>query len=286
MMEGSGSGVPDGAAPSRLDRLIIALTSGLPNSWLGLRTAILLRRAVTMRLAGDTGLDVERWGLRMRLHPRGNGCEKGLLFTPQMYEVGERAELAADIAKVTATSRQFVFVDIGANVGLFSMFVASRAGGNANILAFEPEPENVRRLRFNVEANPGVPIRIFAVALGETTGSALLVPHARDRGATQTTLSADIGTDPPDSIRVPCRVLLEVLTEERLERIDALKIDVEGQEDRILSPFFRQAPREMWPRLLIIEDSSGVWRSDLFSELKALGYAISSRTKLNVMMRR
>ena len=40
-----------------------------------------------------------RWGLRLRLHPRHNGREAGLLFTPQFYEADERAALAAWIAK-------------------------------------------------------------------------------------------------------------------------------------------------------------------------------------------
>ena len=105
---------------------MIAATSRLPNVWLRLRLAIGLRRIVTKRMARDSGLDVESWGLRMRLHPLDNGCEKGLLFTPQMYETVELAELAAEIDKTTAARGPFVFVDVGANVGLFSLFVASR----------------------------------------------------------------------------------------------------------------------------------------------------------------
>ena len=70
-------------APGWLDRMVMALTKPLPDSWAGLRLAILLRRAVTMRLHyPDGALDVERWGLHMRLHPRDNGCEKNcLLYT-------------------------------------------------------------------------------------------------------------------------------------------------------------------------------------------------------------
>ena len=78
--------------PGPLDRAVIALTSSLPCNWLGLRLAIGLRRITTMRLDHPAGaLDVERWGLRVRLHPRDNGCEKNLLFTPQMYEAAELA---------------------------------------------------------------------------------------------------------------------------------------------------------------------------------------------------
>ena len=72
-------------APGPFDRAIIALTSAMPVNRLGLRLAIFLRKLVTIRLAAGA-LDVERWGLRVRLHPLDNGCEKNLLFTPQMYE--------------------------------------------------------------------------------------------------------------------------------------------------------------------------------------------------------
>src|SRR5579883_1788724 len=104
-------------APGWFDRAVLALTSRVPDNWLGLRLAILLRRAVTMRLPfPDGALDVERWGVRLRLHPRDNGCEKNLLFTPQMYEPTELKALAAEIAAAHGAQRCFVFIDIGANV--------------------------------------------------------------------------------------------------------------------------------------------------------------------------
>src|ERR1700681_1086390 len=142
------------SAPGWLDRMVMALTKPLPDTWAGLRLAILLRRAVTMRLAyPDGALDVERWGLRMRLHPRDNGCEKNLLFTPRMYEPEELGELATDIARAKEQGRSFTFVDIGANVGLFSLFVAACTGRQARIFAVEPELGNLRRLEFNILAN-------------------------------------------------------------------------------------------------------------------------------------
>jgi len=107
-----------GHAPGPLDRGVIALTSRMPDNWIGLRLAILLRRISTMRLEYPAGaLDVVRWGMRLRLHPRDNGCEKNLLFTPQMYEASELAVLSDEIAGAKSQGRSFAFVDIGANVG-------------------------------------------------------------------------------------------------------------------------------------------------------------------------
>jgi FkbM family methyltransferase len=283
---------PFGArTPAWLDSKVIAATGRLPDNWLGLRLAIGLRRIVTMRLADDNGLDVVRWGVRMRLHPRHNGCEKNALFTPQMYEPAERAELFTEIDKARAARRTFVFVDVGANVGLFSLMVASYAGANSKIIAIEPEPENLRRLRFNIAANPDIPIRVVPVALGETEGMVALNIDRRDRGGTRTRALADDGgagklDTECQALLVERRTLLEVVRQEGVSSIDALKIDVEGAEDETLVPFFRDAPAGLWPNLLIIEDARASWRSDLFSVLANCGYAIATRTKLNVVMRR
>jgi FkbM family methyltransferase len=263
---------------------VIAATSRLPNNWLGLRIAIGLRRIVTMRMRDGGGMDVVRWGLRLRLHPLDNGCEKGALFTPQMYEVLERIQLRSEIERAKETNQPFIFVDAGANIGLYSFFVASCAGPDATIIAIEPEPENLRRLQFNRAANPGIPVRVLPWALGETEGQVALQSNRFDRGGTRTrSLSSDHLSD---GHIVDCRSLLHVLEHERVTYVDALKMDVEGDEGAILHAFFGQAQEQLWPKLLIIEDNSNSWRHDLFHDLMKRGYAIAARSKHNVVMRR
>ena len=275
---------PYGArTPGFVDRAVIAATGSLPNNWLGLRLAIGLRRIVTMRLNGDEGLDVKHWGLRLRLQPRCNGCEKGVLFTPQMYEAEEREELFADIDKAKADGRVFQFVDIGANVGLFSFLVASRASASAKILAIEPELENLARMRFNIAANAGIPIRVLPIALGEHAGTVALEIDRRDKGGTFT---RPLNNDEGASVTVECRPLLDVLRQEGVQHIDALKIDVEGMEDKILMAFFNEAPSSLWPSLIIVEDTRDLWSGDLFAYLGERGYTVARRSKLNAMMRR
>ncbi len=279
-MESATNEAPFGAlAPNLFDRAVMALTVRLPDNWAGLKLATALRRLVTMRMDAADALDVERLGLRMRLHPRDNGCEKNLLFTPQMYEPPEREELAREIAR--AGGRPFVFVDIGANVGLFSLYVAATAPA-ARILAIEPEPGNFARLVFNIAANPGVPITPLPLALGDAEGRVEIVLNARDRGGTRLAAAGTQGR----GVAVRCRPLLAVVSEAGVTAIDALKIDVEGGEDTVLVPFFHDAPPSLWPRLVVIEDSSAEWSTDLFALLEAKGYAVSSRSKQNVMLRR
>jgi hypothetical protein len=71
-----------------------------------------------------------------------------------------------------------------------------------------------------------------------------------------------------------------------IDAIHAIKIDVEGAEDVVLAPLFRDAPKSMWPRLILLEDARSAWTIDLFSLLASLGYIVVSRTRLNVMLRR
>jgi FkbM family methyltransferase len=261
---------------------VIAATSALPDNWLGLRLAIGLRRIVTTRLARAEvpALDVERWGLSLRLYPLDNGCEKNLLFTPQMYEPTELAALADAID--AERGRPFVFVDIGANVGLFSLFVAARAGIRARIIAIEPEPGNMARLLFNVAVNGPLPVSALALAVGEADGEVAIALNPHDRGGTR----ARPATGGGDPVRVACRPLASVLRTEGVAGIDALKIDVEGMEDKVLAPFFRDAPPNQWPRMILIEDSRHEWSVDLFKLLEEKGYSMATRSKQNVVLKR
>jgi FkbM family methyltransferase len=257
-------------APSGFDRTVMAVTSRLPNNWPGRRLAILLRRAVTMRLARNGSLDVERLGLRLRLHPKDNGCEKNLLFTPQMYEPVELAALAAALQPRPAT-----FIDIGANVGLFSLY-AAKVAPHAKVIAIEPAPGCLERLRFNLQCNGNLAIRTRDVAVGDFCGEIGIQYYAPDLGGTMM-----VPLDDNARPKVECLTLLKILEQEQVSSVEALKIDVEGMEDSVLMPFFRDAPRSLWPRLIIIEDTSIYWRVDLFAELKSRGYVVQDRTKLN-----
>jgi hypothetical protein len=82
--------------------------------------------------------------------------------------------------------------------------------------------------------------------------------------------------------RIQTQPLLQLLQSERIDRLDAIKIDVEGSEDRILVLFFRSAPRLLWPRLR--EDAGDAWSMDLFSFLVTTGYTIAARSEQNVML--
>ena len=55
------------------------------------------------------------------------------------------------------------------------------------------------------------------------------------------------------TIEVPCKTLFEALTENNVRRICALKIDIEGYEYPVLRKFFEEAPRELYPKAMVVE---------------------------------
>ena len=264
--------------PNRYERAVLAATRAMPENWLGQRLAILLRRLIMGRI-GEGCRDTVLWGMRLRLYPRRNGCEKNALFTPQMYDTMERRLLAEVVRRKNGV---FTFVDVGANVGLYSLYLASC--GEVRTLAIEPQPGILQRLRFHLAANPGVKADVLPIALSDREGAVTLVLNDSDSGGTHID-KRGARRETGEQVTVPGRPLHAVLREAGLRTVDALKIDVEGAEDIVLASFLRDAPTSLLPRLILIEDTRGMWGVDLFAQLAGRGYTVQRRSRQNVALR-
>ena len=249
---------------------------GLRQASQRLGTSALARRAASLTrrvcLAGRSDpFDVEPFpGQRARLYPRDNLSEKRVFGAAQFWDPAERAALTE---AVQATPAPFCFVDAGANVGLYSLAV--RSAGPARILAIEPDGENRRRLADNLAASGARDAVIAPVALSDEAGEVSILVPANNRG--ETLISHSGGT------RVAAKPLLDVIEQAGLPRVDALKIDIEGAEARVLTAFFHTAPPGLWPRLVLIEAQRGA-RTESLSLLEAKGYIVSQRTRMNAIL--
>lgn len=213
-------------------------------------------------------------GIPFELH-LDNVTERKALFGS--YNDEELAFLAANLQRPDA-----VFVDIGANSGFYTQIVAATTP--ARILAVEPNPVMLARIENNLallSAGAGARVTIERAAIGADMDKADL------------SLARSFGNAHPDSntsgiseqiVVVP---LTDALERARIGRIDALKIDIAGAEDRALVPFFETAPQQLWPAVIVIEyTSASHWRTDILARMHALGYAEVERTRANVMLRR
>lgn len=263
-------------APKAYLARIIGWTRAASDSFLGRKLAYALRR-LGLRSLDGAPVDIEALGARMRLYPDGNVCEKRVLFTPQYFDATEREMLAARLRE------GFTFIDIGANIGAYSLFVAARAGRSARILAVEPQPEIFARLAFNIAQNPFGTVKAVACALADKAGELTLFIDTVNRGESSVRI---LNSSNATAVKVPAMTLLSLVQGEGYDRIDAIKLDVEGAEDIILEPFLRDAPEALWPGFIVIEDSRQRWQSDLVGLLGRNGYKLIAQTRLNLVFER
>ena len=213
-------------------------------------------------------MDVERFGLRWRLYARGNVADSRLLLRPDAFEPVEIASILGLV------NPGFVFVDVGANCGFYALRIARAAAnsGSGQIIAIEPHPGMRQRLEFNVKTNAAHGVHILGCAVGDRDGTAKLLEGPKNLGTSR--ISGE------GSIDVELRTLLDIATTRKLERIDAIKVDVEGFEDRVLAPFLRDAPDYLLPRMIVAEYSwNSAWESDWMGRAATRGYREHARTR-------
>ena len=127
-----------------------------------------------------------------------------------------------------------VMIDVGANDGLFTIFAARRVGKKGRVLAFEPSTREFARLQANIRMNRLRNVKAFAKAASNETGVAQLkICEYGHEG--QNTLGEFPYAVKQAEVQVVeiCR-LDEFLQIEKLQRLDVMKIDVEGAEYKVL----------------------------------------------------
>ncbi|KZD07958.1 FkbM family methyltransferase [Oceanibaculum pacificum] len=126
-----------------------------------------------------------------------------------------------------------VFIDIGANIGLFTLKAARLTGPRGTVIAVEPGTEAADRLTANVGLNDYAQVRIVREALSDSNGEAVLhhVPLGNDPqaysliGSAMATEGETVKTETLDS-------LVERLG---LTAVDCIKMDVEGAEPMVIA---------------------------------------------------
>jgi FkbM family methyltransferase len=115
--------------------------------------------------------------------------------------------------------------DLGANVGLYTLAAARRAGPTGSVIAFEPAAANVQRLERHVALNRLSNVRIVAAAVADHEGAARLAA-----GTTPSEFHLAAEGD-----EVPCVTLDAWREREQQPMPSVVKIDVEGAESAVLA---------------------------------------------------
>jgi len=218
-------------------------------------------------------VDAEIRGIKFRLNITTNTIDSKLLTSSKYISKKE-------IQALKPTSVDGAFIDIGANIGYFSLSIASM--GFKNILAIEPNPLTIKALQSNIKINGYeniIKLAPYCVGKEEELtfyscadlGSSGVIKNELDSSARE--------------IRVQSKTLESILYEYQIRKIDTLKIDIEGYEDVALMPFFEKVNNNLWPRVIVIEyTSQELWRDNILSYLLNSGYERTMITRGNMIL--
>lgn len=261
---------PFGAyAPRGLQAAVLALAHVPPFYRGSLRRPM---ANLVRRLGREGMVDVACDGLSFRLRPHVNLIEDGILVHPA-YNGVEIAFL------LEGTPPGGTFIDLGANIGLYTLPLARKAGPQGRVLAIDANADIVKALAFNLAASGLSNVDIACVAVGDAEGRAHLEIRKADLAI------VEVEDDPEGAIAV--RPLADVVREAGLSRVDTLKADIEGLEDRALLPYLETMDIATHPRRIVIEHlARDEWTNDCFAVFERLGYRLKGRTRGNSMFER
>jgi FkbM family methyltransferase len=165
-------------------------------------------------------------------------------------------------------------VDVGANVGYYTLQFARLVGPAGHVFAFEPDPQNFALLKSNIRQNGYANVTLIQKAVAAQSGTLRLFRNSENRGDHRTYAS-----DPSrESVEVES-VALDDFFANHSGRIDFLKFDIQGAEAAALQGMRKLLARhrrlrmamEFWPRGLHL---AGSQPEQLLRDLLDLGFAI------------
>jgi FkbM family methyltransferase len=191
------------------------------------RTAVAGRREEGPRaLPAPPAVLTDRRGFRFELE---TADEIGAFVRSEGHFEADEIELAASLLEPGMLA-----VDVGANIGAFTVALASAVAPGGTVLAFEPHAGSRQRLARTLELNGLTNVVVDERAVAEEPGQAELFEYGPgfESWATLAPRRIEHEGRPLDATRTP--VATTTLDEYGIERIDLLKIDVEGAEERVL----------------------------------------------------
>ncbi|SON57952.1 arsenite S-adenosylmethyltransferase [Hartmannibacter diazotrophicus] len=232
--------------------------------------------AVSVAAKFGNEADIEINGLKMRCRLGDNATETNLLMR------GIEAEAHGIESIIGELYEGETFVDIGANCGLYTLHAARSVGRSGRVLAAEPIPEMLKRLEFNIAANDFGNVQVLRTAVGDTTGHITL--HVNTGQFGQSSVGETEGYEP---INIPVTTLPALVHANGVERIDAMKIDIEGYEDRVIMPMLAEMKPALWPRRILMEICHRRnWNADCLSALTDAGYGIVWQSRNDALLQR
>jgi FkbM family methyltransferase len=178
------------------------------------------------------------------------------------------------------------FVDVGANLGDFSIWAAKQGGPDTRVLAVEADPDNLPLLNRNLRRHrlDGV-VHVAPVAAAAEPGTVVL--HQGHQSGTSTISPSEVHElehmRPRGTVEIPAKTLDSLIEEAALPRVDVVKIDVEGAEEYVIAGAAKLLASGQ-PLTLLIDLHWGVNLSGIASTLHEHGFTIRMEAEPDVVI--
>jgi FkbM family methyltransferase len=166
-----------------------------------------------------------------------------------------------------------VIVDIGANIGVFTVIASKLIGSHGRVIAIEPNSESAKQLERNIALNRLNNVTVYRAAVTGAPGNVTL--HTGKKAILSSIFTSVDGQAVGGSAEeVRGLPLADILAREKIDRVDLLKIDCEGGEYEI----FDAAESEIWTKLsqIVMEVHHVENRrpAELVAKLRGVGYLV------------
>ena len=130
-------------------------------------------------------------------------------------------------------SEGMICIDIGSNIGYYALLESKKIGKNGNVLAIEPSPENFSTLVYNIKLQNDQNINAFNFAIGDKNDEIEFLIGKKSNWS-KVKDENDIIESEDKIIKIPLKTLNSFVKDNQLEKIDLLRMDVEGYENNII----------------------------------------------------
>lgn len=171
--------------------------------------------------------------------------------------------------------RPGTFLDVGANMGLFTAGIARFLKGREEVLAFEPVPATARRAAATFALNNLENVRLFPAAVGDADGEIVFydAPGCSEyASAIPTSQSIPINWT---ETRVPSLRLDTLMEQGSFQKVGFMKVDAEGYEPKVMAGAERMIRRDQ-PHIVYeynysVAPTAGWTASDVALQIKQWG---------------
>ena len=205
--------------------------------------------------------------------------DSAIYFTPHLYDNKEISFFDSKLKDIINP----VFFDVGANIGFWSLYLSNK-NRDLHAYAIEANPNTFLVLKRNIEINNLSKIKSFNIGLSDKTEKIPFYCNTTgNRGGDSFKENGQTGQTP--SMYLDCKSLIDICKDESIEKIDAIKFDIEGFEYKVISKFFQEAQNSLFPRLICTETCHSNFEK-LNKIMLDNGYQIALKTKHNVVYER